>query len=213
MPIAKLVSADGPIELYYELHGRHSTTRDDMSYSKAGNDSSWAAKRPSSLAEAGQKDAALSRTLHAMDSAVGAQHAADKGRREAESRGAVLPQSRPIAIPAQSDSRKAQLTAGSQIEMADMSGRSSNACRSKQGTPASSEAQASEPGSQRAQPCMPDTPDEAALGQCRARAECNKSSEDASKAVPNGHAGDSCVIQMPHEDLETEPSRYMLTVK
>ena len=184
-----------------------------MSYSKAGNDSSWAAERPSSLAEAGQKDAALSRTLHAVDSAVGAQHAADKGRQEAESRGAVLPQSRPIAIPAQSDSRKAQLTAGSQIEMADMSGRSSSACRSKQGTPASSEAQASEPESQRAQHCMPDTPDEAAPGQCRAGAERDKSGEDASKAVPNGHAGDSCVIQMPHEDLEMAPSRCMLAFK
>ena len=213
MPIAKLVSADGPIELYYELHGRHSTTRDDMSYSKAGNDSSWAAERPSSLTEAGQKDAALSRTLHAVDSAVGAQHAADKGRQEAESRGAVLPQSRPIAIPAQSDSRKAQLTAGSQIEMADMSGRSSSACRSKQGTPASSEAQASEPDSQRAQSCIPDPPDEAAPGQRRASAERDKSSEDASKLMPNGHAGASCAIQMPHEDLETAPSRCMLAFK
>ena len=207
MPIAKLVSADGPIELYYELHGRHSTTRDDMSYSRAGNESSLAGKRPSSLAEAGQKDAALSRTLHAVDSAVGAQHAADKGRHEAESRGAVLPQSSPIAIPAQSDSRKAQFTAGSQIEMADMSGRSSSASRSKQGTPGSSEAQASEPEPQRTQSCVPDTPDDAAPGQCRAGAEVDNSRQDASKAVPNGHAGDSCVIQMPHEDLESEPSR------
>ena len=207
MPIAKLVSADGPIELYYELHGRHSTTRDDMSYSKAGNDSSLAGERPSSLAEAGQKDAALSRTLHAVNSAVGAQHAADKGRHEAESRGAVIPQSSPIPIPAQSDSRKAQLTAGSQIEMADMSGRSSSASRSKQGAPESLGAQASDPESQRTQPCIPDTPDETAPGQHSPGAELDNTRHDASKAMPNGHVGDSCAIQMPHEDLKTDSSR------
>ena len=182
-----------------------------MSYSKAGNESSWAGKRPSSLAEAGRKDAALSRTLHAVDSAVGAQHAADRGRREAESRGTVLPQSTPITIPAQSDSRRAQLTAGSQIEMADMSGRSSSASRSKQGTPGSLEAQAPEPESQGTQPCIPDAPDESAPGHCRMGAELDKSSQDGAKA--NGGVGESCIIQMPHEDPETEPSRWLLLSK
>jgi len=153
MPIAKLISADGPIEIYYELHGRHSTTRDDMSYSKATDASRWAGKRSSSINEAIQKDPALARTLHAVDSAVGAQQAVEKGRQDGQVRRLQHNSSNAIAVPR----RSTPSAAGSQIEMADMSGRSSSACQSTGESPAVSEYQASEAGLSRKQSARTDT--------------------------------------------------------
>lgn len=211
MPIAKLVSADGPIELYYELHGRHTTTRDDMSYSQAAKESIWAGNRPSSLKAASQKDPALARTLHAVDSAVGAQQAADRGRREADAKKSTLPQTisstarpppqRPIPSPA-----------GSQIEMADMSGRSSPACSSMQDTTSASEAPAPPVRLREEQPTPADTAAGTPIPENNGPAGLYSSDEDAhsSSAVPNGHANGEYVIQMPHEDLETSSSRLSI---
>jgi len=153
MPIAKLISADGPIDIYYELHGRHSSTRDDMSYSKATDASRWAGKRSSSIDEAIQKDPALARTLHAVDSAVGAQQAVENGKQDGQVRRLQNNSSNAIAVPR----RSTHSAAGSQIEMADMSGRSSSACPSTGESPAVSEYQASEAGLSRKQSARTDT--------------------------------------------------------
>ena len=179
-----------------------------MGYSQAAKESSWAGSRPSSLKAAGQKDPALARTLHAVDSAVGAQQAADRGRREADAKVSTLPHStssgaRPVP------QRPTSSPAGSQIEMADMSGRSSPACSSMQDTPLASEAPAPPVRLREGQPTPADTAAGAPDPESNGPAGLNSSDEDAnsSSAVPNGHANGEHVIQMPHEDLETSSSR------
>ena len=208
MPIAKLISTDGPIEIYYELHGRHSTTRDDMSYSNAAAASSCAGKRSSSTKEAGQQDAALGRTLHAVDSAVGAQQAADRGRQEAESMGAVPSQSSASTAANGGPRRQVHSAAGSQIEMADMSGRGSSACLCQQDA-----LQASEPQN------LDDKRSDSFAGMVETALHVDKGAQngDGSTAPPReesaqlgSQANGEHVIQMPHEDMDTSPSRYEL---
>ena len=218
MPIAKLISADGSIEIYYELHGRHSTTRDDMSYSKAANESSWAGKRSSSIKEAGRKDPALARTLHAVDSAVGAQQVIDRGKEEAD--GGRLHSGPSDAVPV--PRRFLHSAAGSQIELADMSGRSSPACQGMRDSPSASASQASEAGLARKQSSGPapdhPTAEEVSAGPLKETARNSREAPDVNgsignagshSAVPNGNAGDTYVVTMPHEDLETSTSRWL----
>ena len=215
MPIAKLISTDGPIEIYYELHGRHSTTRDDMSYSEAANASSWAGERSSSVREAGRKDPALARTLHAVDSAVGAQQTVDKGKQVTEARKLNSSSSDAVSMP----KRSLHSAAGSQIELADMSGRSSPACHMRD-SPSASASQASEAGLGRKQSSgpVPEAATSEAVSKAALEGPCPTSNgspdETGSKqnasshyADANGNAGDTHVIEMPHEDLETSPSR------
>ena len=218
MPIAKLISADGPIGIYYELHGRHSTTRDDMSYSKAANESSWAGKRPSSTKEAGRKDPALARTLHAVDSAVGAQQVMDRGKQEADAGRLRSGPSDAVPVPR----RSLHSAAGSQIELADMSGRSSPACQGMRDSPSASASQASEAGLAR-KPSSGPAPDHPTAEEVSTGARKETVSDSrggpnvdgprgntgSHSAMPNGDAGDTHVIMMPHEDLETSSSRCL----
>ncbi len=189
-----------------------------MSYSKAANESSWAGKRSSSTKEAGRKDPALARTLHAVDSAVGAQQIVDRGKQETEARKVDSSLSDAIPVP----KRSLHSAAGSQIELADMSGRSSPACHAMRDSPSASASasQASETGLGRKQSSgpVPDTATAAAVSTAAPQKPvCNgsgspdetssKANADSHSAAGDGHAGDTHVIEMPHEDLDTSPSR------
>ncbi|BDA51050.1 probable non-heme bromoperoxidase BpoC at C-terminar half [Coccomyxa sp. Obi] len=87
MPIAKLVSADGPVNIYYELQGRVSTNRDDFSYSKAAQNVKEYEKEPSSLNSTAETDPELGRVKGAIDSAIAADRRADTGKRMLASQG------------------------------------------------------------------------------------------------------------------------------
>lgn len=76
MPIAKLVSSDGPIDIYYELHGAVQTARDDFSSSPAAQEQ----QQQRALDEASEADPALQRVKHAVDDAAAADATADAGR-------------------------------------------------------------------------------------------------------------------------------------
>ena len=187
-----------------------------MSYSAAASESSWTGKRSSSTKEASRKDPALARTLHAVDSAVGAQQTVDRGKQETEARKVNSRSSDAVSVP----KRSLHSAAGSQIELADMSGRSSPACYGMRDSPSAAASQASEAGLGRKQSSGP-VPETATAEVVSIAApqthEHNSSghpdetgttgSASSHSAAANGDAGDTHVIEMPHEDLETSPSR------
>ncbi|CAL8466172.1 g5708 [Coccomyxa elongata] len=111
MPIAKLVSADGPVDIYYELQGRISTNRDDISYSKAAQNARKYEKEPSSLSSTAETDPELGRVKGAIDSAAAADRRADTGTRMLASQGTRA---------SQTNGKSLQ---GASIELTDMSGK------------------------------------------------------------------------------------------
>ena len=111
MPIAKLVSADGPVNIYYELQGRISTNRDDFSYSKAAQNARNYEKESSSLSTTAETDPELGRVKGAIDSAAAADRRADTGKRMLAGEGSRA---------SQTNGKSMQ---GASIEMTDMSGR------------------------------------------------------------------------------------------
>ena len=76
MPIARLVSSDGPVDIYYELHGAVQTARDDFSSSPAAQEQQ--PQRP--LDEASEADPALQRVKQAVYDGAAADAVADAGR-------------------------------------------------------------------------------------------------------------------------------------
>lgn len=111
MPIAKLVSADGPVDIYYELQGRISTNRDDFSYTKAAQNARKYEKEPSSLSSTAGTDPELGRVKGAVDSAAAADRRADTGKRM------LAGQSSRVS---QTNGKSMQ---GASIELTDMSGK------------------------------------------------------------------------------------------
>lgn len=111
MPIAKLVSTDGPVDIYYELQGRISTNRDDFSYSKAAQNARKYEKEPSSLSSAAETDPELGRVKGAIDSAAAADRRADTGKRMLANQGSRASQ------------MNGNLLQGASIELTDMSGK------------------------------------------------------------------------------------------
>ena len=191
-----------------------------MNYSRAATQSSWAGNRSSSVKEAGRNDPGIGRTLHAIDSAVGAQQVVDRGRQEAEARKLHSGPSNAVPMPR----RYLQSAAGSQIELADMSGRSSPACQAMRDSPSASASQASEAGLARKQSSgpVPEMPAAEAIS-TGATEETGPNSNGVADtigskgnarshpAVPNGNAGEAHVTQLPHEDLETSSSRCCMS--
>jgi hypothetical protein len=112
MPIAKLVSSDGPINIYYELHGRVTTMRDDLSVSNPAKKPEQPDEEQDSLSSASIVDPQLGRVKHAIDTAVAAEKRANAGKR-------IVDRLRSDVRP----SASATAPKAGDIEMTDMSGR------------------------------------------------------------------------------------------
>ena len=175
MPIAKLVSADGPIDIYYELQGRDTTNRDDFSYSEAKNGCKIYDRESSSLNSTAETDPELGRVKSAIDSAAASDRKADKGKQMLASQ-----QSKRNV----SEATKAE--PGS-IELTDMSGKA----RPYQNG-------VSEPASR-----LTNDAKHACNGASPDRADMSKgTSDEPEQALPtaNGVRDGEHVIEMPHED-------------
>lgn len=197
MPIAKLVSSDGPISIYYELHGRISTVRDDLSVTNpCRRIEQTEGARQSSLSSASDTDPELGRIKHAIGSATAADKAANAGKRAVDKQRRLSSSSKPAINDSQPCS----------IEMTDMSARSRNGALNGKLSSAQNgfQASANEKPSVEANIVGRATKQKAMNGHSGTNEP--KSCKEAS-ANANGIREDEYIIEMPHEDADTDHAR------
>lgn len=186
MPIAKLVSADGPIRIYYELHGRVTTNRDDFSYSKAAGTRMDHRREPSSLDSASETDVELGRVKGAIDSAAVADRRVDTGKK-------IVNDNQQSRV---EHSTGVNGKPGS-IEMTDMSGKARNVQSCARAIDMADNNRMADEGSPAA-----NTLDVNSVSAA--------TPEDAA-AADRGFREGQHIIQMPHEDAADASSRCMVS--
>ncbi len=175
MPIAKLVSADGPVDIYYELQGRVTTNRDDYSYSEAKDGRKTYERQSSSLSSAAGTDHELGRVKDAIDSAAAADRKADTGKQMLASR------------PGRTNGLETLQPQRGSIEMTDMSGKTRPY-----------ENGVSEPAAGLTEGAK-HAVDQGAPGR-KGGLENSKAGPEEAVTTPNGVREGEHVIEMPHED-------------